>query len=236
MSTRRVRSDRMLERTAAAAASRSRARALWPCTLAVAEAPATVNDVAASSWTGPSCRLAAIRRRSSALASTARWSSSMCCSSARRRRLHQRPHEGRHDDDEEQEAARGDPGEAAPQLGGALADRVVGRVQLEQGGLLVRGPDRAVDLERTFAVLEGVLGGVQVGHVGHGLLPVEGTTLLLAQREGAPDELALVGVEHPAVGAPHLDPHDLAGTEQLVVHHLVERRDGGRVPGEQARR
>ena len=168
MSTSRVRSERMLERTAAAAASRSLARARWPWALAVAEAPATVNEVAASSCTGPSCRLAAIRRRSSDDASTARWSRSIRCSSARRSAAHEVPHDRRHDDHEEHQAARGDPREAAPQLPGAVADRVVRAVDLEQHHLAARGPDRAVDLDQAVGALERVLGLVQVGHVGDG--------------------------------------------------------------------
>ena len=142
------------------------------------------------------------------------------------------PHDRRHDDDEEDQAARGDPGEAPPQLGGAGADRVVRGVDLEQGDLAVGRPDRAVDLDGPLAALERVLRLVQVRDVGDGRGLGQRRPLFVAQREGAPDELALVGVEHLPVGAPQLDPHD-AVAEQLVAGHPVEGGDGGRVTGEQ---
>ena len=122
----------------------------------------------------------------------------MRCSSARRSAAHEVPHDRRHDDHEEHQAARGDPGEAAPQLAGAVADRVVGGVDLEQRHLAAGGPDRAVDLDQPVVALERVLGRVRSDTSATVAGWAQGLALVVAQREGAPDELALVGVEHLA--------------------------------------
>ena len=65
----------MLARTAPAAVVSISANSGCPLPAALSAAPATVNDVAASSCTVPSCSVPAIRWRSSADASTARCSS-----------------------------------------------------------------------------------------------------------------------------------------------------------------
>ena len=65
----------MLARTAPAAVVSISANSGCPLPAALSAAPATVNDVAASSCTGPSCSVPAILCRSSADASTARCSS-----------------------------------------------------------------------------------------------------------------------------------------------------------------
>ena len=191
-----------------------------------------MNEVAASSWTGPSCRRrgdppALVGRR---VDGSLEQLDLLLLGTAQA--AHEVPHDRRHDDDEEDQAARGDPGEPPPQLGGAGADRVVGGVDLEQRDLAVGRPDRAVDLDGPLAALERVLRLVQVRDVGDGRGLRQRRPLFVAQREGAPDQLALVGVEHLPVGAPQLDPHD-AVAEQLVAGHPVEGGDGGRVTGEQ---
>ena len=228
MSTRRVRSDRMLERTAAAAVSRSRARARSPRCPPVAEAPATVKDVAASSWTGPSCRLAAIRRRSAARGVDRSLEELDALLLGAADPPHQVPHDRGDDEDEEHQAARGHAGEAAPQLAGPGAHGVVGGVDLEQGDLPVGGPHRPVHLDGPLVVLEGVLAAVQVRHLGHGGRLLEGLALVLGEREGPADQLPLVGVDDPPVGGPQLDPHDRVA-EELVARDDVERRERRRV-------
>ncbi len=135
---------------------------------------------------------------------------------------------------EEQQAGQGHAGEAAPQLRRTARDLVVGLVDLEEHGAAARRPDRPVHLDQLAlrGRVEPVLVAVEVGDLGDGARIGQRLLLLGVEREVAPHQSGLVGVEHRSAGGPELHVGHVVA-EHPVVDELVEGRHRGGVAGEQ---
>ena len=128
------------------------------------------------------------------------------------------------DELEHDEAAEGDRGEAAPELGAGGADRLVAVVRLEQQRVVRVVPDGEVHLEQLAVLaLEAVLGLGEVADLGLDPARAHGVELVVTELVRRADQLRSVGVHDAPVGVPQLDPHHLV-VEHLLAHDVVDAR------------
>jgi hypothetical protein len=176
---------------------------------------ASPNATPARSWTTPSCRSAAIRRRSFSEASIARASS-------RSRSVWPRCSERELDQQEDSHRGQQRRRERAQEPRRARADRAEALVGLEQHRRAVGRADRRVRLQQlALLALVAVLGLAEVAQLRVGAAGLEQLRLFGSQREALPDQPRLVGVEDRPVRAPQLHAHDRLA-EDLALDEIVE--------------
>ena len=210
--------------------ARPPAPAPWPgrCRRARARPPpASENASPARFCTGPSCRSAATRRRSTDDDSRAASSSASRSRRPSRRRRARGP--GQRQLDQPQQQQRADHDRARPRPGCARRWR-----RWRSGaGRSRRGPapppgvriGRYTSSSEPLVALVDVLRLGEVAQLGVGAPRLEGLALVGAERVAAADQPGLVGVDDAAVGRPDLDPHDVLA-EHALLHDAVERARG----------
>ena len=163
---------RMLSRVPDAASSRIERVAGGISGSAEPAAALSEYEIPARSWTTPSWRSAAIRRRSSSDASTARTSSISRSTLAPAQAPCESPGEGHLDEPEEDEAREQERREREPDPAARRRDGSSPLVRLEEQRRPVRRPDREVDLvQAAQALLEAVLGPAEVAALRAALRP-----------------------------------------------------------------
>ncbi len=181
----------------------------------------------ARSWTTPSWRSAAIRRRSWVDASTAlsSRSSRSRCPLCRRRAIDHAS--GTWKSSSTSRPATSGGCECAQQPLAARADRAEALVDLEQHRRPVGCADRRVRLEQLSGrPFELVLRPAEIAQLGLRAAGPQQLPFVLAQREAPPDQRGLVRVQDRPVLGPHLHAHDRS-RQHLTEDHVVQARQGG---------